>query len=87
LRLCVHGANFGGIDGDEAAVLPAVLEADYAGDLGEEGVVLAAAYVGAGLERCPALADDDAAAQDCLAAEYLDAQSLRVRVAAVPGRS
>ena len=39
---------------------------DDAADLGEEGVVLAAAHVGAGLQRCAALADDDGAAEDAL---------------------
>src|ERR1039457_2503336 len=34
------GADFGGVDVDEAAVLAAVLIADHAGDLGEQGVVL-----------------------------------------------
>ena len=68
----------GGIDVDEAAVLALVLEADDAVDFGEEGVVLAAAYVGAGLERGAALTDDDATAEDGLAAEYLDAEPLGV---------
>ena len=70
--------DFGRVDVDEAAVLAAVLEADHAADLGEEGVVLAAADVGAGLERGAALTDDDAAAEDGLAAEYLDAEPLGV---------
>jgi hypothetical protein len=43
--------KFGWVDVDEAAVLALVLEADDAVDLGEEGVVFAAAYVGSGLER------------------------------------
>ena len=37
-----------------------------------------AADVGAGLQRSSTLPDDDAAAQDYLAAEHLDAESLRV---------
>ena len=67
----------------EAVLLAAVLEADYAGDLGEEGVVLAAAHVCAGLERGSALANQDGASGDYLAAEALDAEALRVRIAAV----
>lgn len=65
-----------GIDGDEAANLATVLEADYAVNLGEEGVVLAAAYVCAGLERGPTLTDEDGAAGDGFAAEALDAEPL-----------
>jgi hypothetical protein len=64
-------------------VLATVAEADHAGDLGEEGVVLAAADIGAGLELGAALADDDGAAEDGLAGEALDAEALRVGVAAV----
>ena len=45
---------------------------------GEEGVVFAAAYVEAGLELGAALTDDDAAAEDGLAAEDLDAEPLGV---------
>jgi hypothetical protein len=55
LGLRGDGGDFGGVDGDEAAVLSAVLEADDAGDLGEEGVVLAAAEVEAGLQLGAAL--------------------------------
>src|ERR1041384_7429603 len=72
------------IDGDELAHAAAVGELDDAGDLGEERVVLAAAYVGAGLDAGAALADDDGAAGDELSAESLDAKPLRVRIAAVP---
>lgn len=77
-ELCLDGGDFGGIDRDEAAELSSVLEANHAGDFGEEGVVFAAADVEACLERCAALADDDAAAEDCLAAEYLHPESLGV---------
>jgi hypothetical protein len=70
--------DFRRINVDEAAVLATVLEADHAADLGEEGVVLAAADVCAGLQRCATLTDDDAATEDSLTAEYLNAKSLRV---------
>jgi hypothetical protein len=73
-----NGGDFGGIDVDEAALLSAIAEANYAGDLSEQGVVFAATDVFAGLERCATLANDDAAAEDCLAAEYLDAEPLCV---------
>ena len=82
---CLNGVGLdrdrgevGGIDVDEAAVLALVLEADDAVDFGEEGVIFAAAYVGAGLERGAALTDDDASAEDGLTAEYLDAEPLGV---------
>src|SRR6185437_904880 len=64
------------IDRDETADLATVLKADHAINLGEEGVVLAAAYVYAGLERCPALTDENGAAGDGFAAEALDAEPL-----------
>jgi hypothetical protein len=70
--------DFCRVDVDEATLAAAVLEANYAGDLGEEGIVFAATDIGAGFVGCPALADDDAAAQDALAAEDLDAESLGV---------
>ena len=47
-------------------MLALVLEADDAVDLGEEGFVLAAADVGAGLQRCAALRDDEASTEDRL---------------------
>src|SRR6478609_4343954 len=61
------------------------LELDLAGLEGEEGVVLADADVEAGVEAGAALADDDRAGADGLAAVGLDAEVLGVGVAAVPG--
>ena len=58
-------------------------ELDAASDLGEEGVVFAAADVESGLYAGAALADDDRAAGDDLSAERLKAEPLRIRVAAV----
>jgi len=77
-RLGADGGDFGRFDVDEAAVLATVLEADNAVNFGEEGVVLAAAYVQAGLERSAALPHDDAAAEDGLSAEDFNAEPLRV---------
>jgi hypothetical protein len=51
----------------------------------EERVVFAHADVLAGADARSALADQDVAGNDLLAAEALDAQPLRVGVAAVPG--
>ena len=59
-------------------MLATILEADNARDLCKEGVVLTTADVQAGLQRCSTLTNDDAAAEDCLAAEYLYAEPLRV---------
>ncbi len=59
-------------------MLTAVLKADNTAHLCEQGVILAAADVEAGLQRCTTLADDDSAAQNCLTAKHLHAESLRV---------
>jgi hypothetical protein len=72
------GGEVGWVDVDEAAVLALVLEANDAIDLGEEGVVFAAAYVGSGFERGAALTDNDASTEDGLTAEDLDAEPLGV---------
>src|SRR5262249_28726598 len=64
-----------------------VVVAHDAGDLREQGVVLAAADVDAGHEPGPALAHEDRAAVHGLAAERLDAEPLRVGVAAVARRA
>jgi hypothetical protein len=50
---------------------------------GEQGVVATAAYAGAGVEVRAALADDDLACGNYLAAEALDAEALRVGVTTV----
>src|SRR5687768_680936 len=85
LRKLRRGGLFGlsWQDVHELPAAPPVLELHDAVHLGEEGVILAAADVLAGEEDGTALAHDDRAARDALAAEGLDAQVLRVRVAAV----
>jgi hypothetical protein len=65
-------------DGDKAAGAATVDELDAAIDFSEEGVVGAAADVEAGLVRCAALTDEDAAAGDELTVATLDAESLCV---------
>ena len=75
-RLSLRGRD--GLDRDEAAVLATVLEPYDAVDLGEKGVVLATADVEAGLERGSALANQNGATGDRLAAEALHAEALRV---------
>src|SRR5690349_2478471 len=64
---------------------PFVDELDGAGDLGKQSVVFAAANVGAGLDAGAALADDDGAAGNKLAAESFYAKPLCVGVAPVSG--
>src|SRR5215471_4244417 len=66
-----------GLDVNEPAHATAVAELDHAGHLGEESVVLAPADINAGLQLGAALAHDDAAAGDQLAAEHFHAEPLR----------
>src|SRR5207249_2337653 len=69
------------------AILADTLVLHVAADQGEQRVVATHAYAGARCDLRPALADDDLARVDQLAAEDLDAELLRVRVAAVAGRA
>src|SRR5262245_9468618 len=63
------------------------VELDCSRRQGEEGVVLAPADVAAWMEAGAALADDDAAGSDRLAAVDLDAETLAMRIAAVANRT
>src|SRR6266478_3333397 len=71
---------------DVDAFALSVKEDDAVGQC-EQRVVLAAADVAAGVEVGAALANDDAAAPNALAAVELDAQALAVRLAAVADRA
>src|SRR5215470_7759830 len=73
------------LDRDVGAAAAPALEAHGAGGGGEEGVVGPHADVGAGMEGGAALAHDDVAGRDDLAAIALHAQALARRVAAVAG--
>ncbi len=64
-------------------MLAVVFEADLAVDLREQRVVLAEADVQARLEAAPLLANQDRAAGDQVTVVTLDAEALRVAVAAV----
>src|SRR5579875_791655 len=64
-----------------------LLEFDVAVDQGVKGVVPAHADVDARLPLRAALADDDAAGAQVLAAELLDAEALRLAVASVARRA
>ena len=71
------------MDADHSALGAVVFELDRAVDLREQGVVLAAADVEAGIESAAALAHQDRPAGHDVAVEALDAEALRIAVAAV----
>src|SRR6516165_1937109 len=73
------------LHGDEGAPAGSAVEGDLAADRREDGVILAHAGVGAGMELGAALAQDDVARQHDLAAEALHAQALAGAVAPVAG--
>src|SRR5690606_33698331 len=78
----------GGDDAHRAALLRALgRELDLAVDEREQCVVAAEADARTGVELGAALADDDVAGLDGLAAVHLHAEVLRVGVAAVAGRT
>ena len=74
-----------GICGDDRHDLAVLDELHLAVLEGEEREVAAAADVCAGMDLGAALADDDRAGLESLAVIGLDAEKLRVRVAAVAG--
>jgi len=74
-----------GLDRGEAAAAAAVNKLDAATDLGEERIVGADAYVDAGLDAGTALAHDDGAAGNELAAKGFYAQALCIGFASVCG--
>src|SRR5471030_515915 len=76
--LCSHHADH------VLALLALDREHDLAGDLRKQGVVLAHADVRPRVHAGAALADDDAARGDQLAAERLHPKPLGLRIAAVP---
>jgi len=80
-----HGVTWlGGKDGDEAAGVPNTV-LNHAVGLGEQGVILAATNVAAGVDAGAALAHEDGAGSDPLAIEDLGAESLRCRIPTVTG--
>src|SRR5690606_6048817 len=83
-----RGASLQRVDADGAAIArPLDRELHPAVDQREQGVVLADADIGAGMELRAALAHDDRAGADGLSAVRLHAQHLRLRIAAVAGRA
>src|SRR3954463_3343304 len=79
------GVLFNREDTDDPAACAVVLESYPAGGGGEDRVVLAEPCVEAGPEAAPALPHDDGAAGDDVAVVRLDAEPLRIGIAAVPG--
>ena len=75
---CVMLLRFQRFDHNEPAHRAFVEELDSSADLGEKGVVFAAADVEAGLYAGSALPNDDGAAWDYLSAKSLETQALRV---------
>jgi hypothetical protein len=71
------------INADEFAFLSFVFEFDEAFDQSEQRIVFAAADVFARLPFRAALARQNVAAENVLAAEFLESQSLGVRIAPV----
>src|SRR3954453_17187545 len=72
----------GGSYADEASALAFVVKVHDAVDLGEERVVAADADVHAGIKPRYALADENRTAGDELAGEALDAEHVRLPIAA-----
>src|SRR5713101_10198244 len=81
------GSFLGRQNADKAAAAALVFEADNTGNGGEQGVVFAAADVGAGLVPRAALPYQDRAGLHQLPAEALHAEPLSLRIAAVDRRA
>ena len=75
------------IDRHKTTVVATVDKLHASANLGEQGVVLAATNIQAGLQRCAALANDNGAACNQLARKTLHAKSLRIGIAAVRRRT
>src|SRR5262245_40136932 len=80
---CCHGLK--GLDRNEYALVFAAAELHHAVDFGEQRVVAAHADVRSGMTLRPALAHENVAGHHLLPAIALDAEHLRVAVAAVAG--
>src|SRR6185369_12523280 len=76
-------SSSGGLHRDEGATAGGGVEGDLAVGLGEQGMVLADADIGAGMELGAALADQHVARDHELIAEPLHAQALAGGIAAV----
>src|ERR1019366_6955286 len=81
----LRGFDGDGLDIDELAHPAPIAELDDAADLRKQRVVLAPAHVLTRFDPRATLPDYDGTARNHLAAEHLDAQPLRVRIAPVFG--
>jgi hypothetical protein len=70
---------------DHSTVGTVVFEAHSAGNFRKDGVILAEARIPSRTEPTPTLPDDDSSTSDDVAVVCLDAEPLRIRVAAVSG--
>ena len=75
------------VDGALAAILALALELDGTVNQSEQGVILADAHVDAGMDVSASLADQDVACQDVLTVGTLHAQTLRLGITTVLGRT
>ena len=73
------------INADLFAKLAVVLKADQSILKGKQRIVLANAYIGAGMDLCAALTDQDVAGQDELAICALGPKAFAFAVTAVAG--
>ncbi len=78
------GRSFG-VNADKLAFLAFIFKLYEALYQGEQRIVFAFADIVAGFPLCTALARNDVAAEDMLAAKFLEAKPLSVRIAAVSG--
>jgi hypothetical protein len=72
-------------DADDSLVAALALKLDYAGDFGEQGVVLPDANVPTWVDLCSALPRYDSASRYGFSAIRFNAESLSVRVTAIAG--
>ena len=86
-RLGFHRFFLLRVNGNLLAVLTQALETNNALNLGEQGVVLAAADVQARMDLRAALTDKDVARRNGLTVRTLDAQALGLGITAVLGRT
>ena len=73
------------VDGDLLAVLAQTLEANHTVDLGEQGVVAAAANIHTGVNVSAALTNQDVAGQNVLTISALGAETLGLGITAILG--
>jgi len=78
-----RGSRDLGIHANKLAGTPLVFEFDYAGDHGEQRVILAAADILTGLPFRAALSRQNVAAKDAFAPKLFQSEALRMRVSPI----